>query len=177
MPLRRRPGGFEGLAAVVTGQQISDSAAAAIWGRLSAAVDPFTPDRLLAMPEETLRAAGMSRAKVRTLRGIAAGLAAGLDLDSLAGQPPEDAVAKLTALDGIGPWTAECYLLFCLGHPDVFPAGDLALQVAVQHGLGLEVRPGEKAMRGIAAQWSPWRSVAARLFWAYYRTIRRPLRK
>jgi DNA-3-methyladenine glycosylase II len=174
VPLRRRAGGFEGLAAIVTGQQISSTAAAAIWGRLTQAVLPFTPEALLGASEPTLKVAGLSRAKIRTLTGLAVAVSGGLDLDRLGQVPAQDAVAALATLDGIGPWTAECYLLFCLGHPDVFPAGDLALQVAVQHGLGLERRPSDKALRAIAAEWSPWRAVAARLFWAYYRTLRVP---
>ena len=174
VPLRRRPGGFEGLAAMITGQQISSKAAAAIWGRLTQAVLPFTPEALLRASEPTLKAAGLSRAKIRTLTGLAVAIGAGLDLDRLGQVPAAEAVAALAALDGIGPWTAECYLLFCLGHPDVFPAGDLALQVAVQHGLGLGDRPGDKPLRAIATEWSPWRAVAARLFWAYYRTLRAP---
>ena len=159
---------------MVTGQQISNAAAAAIWGRLTQAVLPFTPEVLLGASDSTLKAAGLSRAKIRTLTGLAVAVSAGLDLDRLGQIPAQDAVAALAALDGIGPWTAECYLLFCVGHPDVFPAGDLALQVAVQHGLGLVGRPGDKALRTIAAVWSPWRAVAARLFWAYYRTLRAP---
>jgi DNA-3-methyladenine glycosylase II len=172
VPLRRRPGGFEGLAAIITAQQISTTAAASIWARLAATVAPFTPDNLLATPERSLRAAGLSRAKIRTMNGIAAACADGLDLTALHELPAEGAIAALRALNGVGPWTAEIYLLFCAGHPDVFPAGDLALQNGVQRALRLVSRPSEKALREIAAQWSPWRGVAARLFWAYYRASR-----
>lgn len=173
VPLRRRPGGFEGLAAAITSQQISSAAAASIWTRLKAAVDPFTPDELLRATEQTLRLAGLSRPKISTLLGVAAACRDGLDLDELHRLEAAEAIAAMTALKGIGPWTAEVYLLFCAGHADVFPAGDLALQIAVQHGLGLPDRPGEKALRVIAASWAPWRGVAARLFWAYYRTMRK----
>ncbi len=172
VPLRRRPGGFEGLAAIVTAQQISTAAAESIWSRFKAAVDPFTPQRFLATPDDAFRAAGLSKPKVLTLQGIAAACAGGLDVEGLHELSAEDAMAALTALKGIGPWTAEIYLLFCIGHPDIFPAGDLALQSAVQHGLRLPHRPGEKELRTIAERWSPWRGVAARLLWAYYRARR-----
>jgi DNA-3-methyladenine glycosylase II len=172
LPLRRRAGGFEGLAAIITSQQISTAAASSIWTRFKAAVDPFTPERYLAASDETLRAVGLSRAKVLTLRGIAAASADGFDLLAVQQLPAEQAIATMTALKGIGPWTAEIYLLFCLGHPDIFPAGDLALQSAVQHALNLEARPKEKALGVIAERWSPWRGVAARPFWAYYRGVR-----
>jgi DNA-3-methyladenine glycosylase II len=172
IPLRRRRGGFEGLAAIVTSQQISSSASASIWARLSAAIGPFTAEKFLATPEEALRAAGLSRPKIRTLTGVAAACADGFDVEGLHDLAADEALAKMVALNGIGPWTAEIYLLFCVGHADIFPAGDLALQGAVQHGLGLEARPNEKALRALAEIWSPWRGVAARLFWAYYRARR-----
>jgi DNA-3-methyladenine glycosylase II len=172
LPLRRRAGGFEGLAAIITAQQISDKAAASIWARFKEAVDPFTPEQLMATPEETLRAVGLSRPKIRTLTGIAAAAADGFDLIAVHDLPAEDAMTTMTALKGIGPWTAEVYLLFCVGHPDIFPAGDLALQIGVQKGLKMRKRPDEKKLRKIAAKWSLWRGVAARLFWAYYRAQR-----
>jgi DNA-3-methyladenine glycosylase II len=172
LPLRRRAGGFEGLAAIITAQQISDKAAASIWARLSAAVEPFTPQQFLATPEDALRAAGLSGPKIRTLTGVAAAAADGFDLIAVHDLPADDAVTTMTALKGIGPWTAEIYLLFCVGHPDIFPAGDLALQSAVHAGLRMRKRPDEKKLRTVAAKWSPWRGVAARLFWAYYRAQR-----
>lgn len=173
LPLRRRDGGFEGLAAIITSQQISDKAAAAIWARFRAAVEPFTPEQFIATPEEALRAAGLSRPKIRTLAGIAAAAADGFDLIAVHDLPAEEAMTTMTALKGIGPWTAEIYLLFCVGHPDIFPAGDLALQSAVQTGLRMRKRPNDKKLRKIAEKWSPWRGVAARLFWAYYRETRK----
>lgn len=172
VPLRRRPAGFEGLAAIVTSQQISDAAADAIWARLRAAVIPFTPDNLLAADEAALQAAGLSRPKIRTLRAAAAACTDGLDLAALAALPAAEATARLTALPGIGPWTAEVYLLFCEGHADLFPAGDLALQNAVADAFGLTPRPDARTLQRIAEPWSPWRAVAARLFWAYYRARR-----
>jgi DNA-3-methyladenine glycosylase II len=172
LPLRRRDGGFEGLASIVTAQQISDAAAASIWTRLKAAIDPFTAEQFIKTPEEELRAVGLSRPKIRTLTGIAAAAADDFDLNAVHDLPAEQAMATMTALKGIGPWTAEIYLLFCVGHPDIFPAGDLALQSAVHSGLNLKRRLTEKRLRKIAEQWSPWRGVAARLFWAYYRKRR-----
>jgi DNA-3-methyladenine glycosylase II len=176
IPLRRRPGGFEGLAAVITAQQISAQAAESIWRRFRAAVDPFTPEGVLEAGEDVLRKAGLSRPKITTLTGTAAACRDGFVVDHLHALPAEDAVAAMTALKGIGPWTAESYLLFCAGHPDVFPAGDLALRSAVHEGLGLRDRPDEGRLRKLAEQWSPWRAVAARLFWTYYRA-RRDLRR
>jgi DNA-3-methyladenine glycosylase II len=172
LPLRRREGGFEGLAHIVTSQQISDAAAASIWARFKAAVDPFTPEQFMRTPEEALRAVGLSGGKVRTLAGIAAAAADGFDLIAVHDLPAEQAVATMTALKGIGPWTAEIYLLFCVGHPDIFPAGDLALQIGVQQGLRMRTRPDQKKLRKLAEKWTPWRGVAARLFWAYYRVRR-----
>jgi DNA-3-methyladenine glycosylase II len=172
LPLRRRSGGFEGLAHVVMGQQISIHATDSIWRRLYAAIDPFTPAQFLRASEEELRAAGLSGAKVRTLAGIAKACTEGLSLEALHDLPAEEAIAALVALKGVGRWTAESYLLFCVGHPDVFPAGDIALQGAVHHGLRLKQRPDEKRLRKLAEKWSPWRGVAARLFWAHYRAMR-----
>lgn len=173
LPLRRRTGGFEGLAHVVMGQQISIHAADAIWLRLHAAVAPFTPAQFLETPAEALRAAGLSAAKVRTLTGLAEACSNGLSPEALHALPAEEAIAALVALRGIGRWTAESYLLFCAGHPDVFPAGDLALQSAVHRGLRLKARPDEKRLRKLSERWKPWRGVAARLFWAYYRATRK----
>jgi DNA-3-methyladenine glycosylase II len=169
VPLRRREPGFEGLARIIVAQQISVTAAAAIWGRFAATVDPVAPEGLLAATPEALRAAGLSAGKVRTLTAIAEAVRDGsVDLDAVALMAPEDAHAAMTRIHGVGPWTADIFLLFCAGHPDVWPGGDLALQHAVRMAFGLEGRPAEKACRGLAACWAPWRGVAARLFWAYY---------
>jgi DNA-3-methyladenine glycosylase II len=169
LPLRRQAGGFEGIASIITSQQISIAAAASIWTRFKAAVDPFTAEQFLMTRDETLRAVGLSRPKIRTLAGIAAAAADGFDLVAVHDLPADQAIATMTALKGIGPWTAEIYLLFCVGHPDIFPAGDLALQRAVHTGLNLRKRPDEKRLRKLAEKWTPWRGVAARLFWSYYR--------
>jgi DNA-3-methyladenine glycosylase II len=176
LPLRRRAGGFEGLASIITSQQISTAAAASIWSRFQATVDPFTPEQYLLTSEKALRAVGLSRAKIRTLSGIAAAAADGFDLMAVHDLPAEQAITTMTALKGIGPWTAEIYLLFCVGHPDIFPAGDLALQTAVQKALRLRTRPDQKKLRKLAEKWEPWRGVAARLFWAYYRVEREAAR-
>lgn len=165
--------GFAGIAKVITGQQVSVASAAAIWGRfenLPGALDPVT---YLGLTEEAVRAVGFSGGKFRTVRAIAEAMVARtLDFDHLETLPAEDAVRYLVAHKGIGPWTAEVYLMFCAGHPDVFPAGDLALLKAVQHGLGLDVRPTIKEMIGIAAGWAPHRSAAALLFWRYFAVMR-----
>lgn len=174
LPLRRQAGGFEGLASIITSQQISTAAAASIWTRFKAAVHPFTPEQFFHTSDDSLRAAGLSRPKIETLRRIAAAAADGFDLIAVHDLPAEQAMATMTALKGIGPWTAEIYLLFCVGHPDIFPAGDLALQSGVQHALKLRKRPDERRLRKMAEKWMPWRGVAARLFWAYYRATRKP---
>jgi DNA-3-methyladenine glycosylase II len=168
LPLRRREGGFEGLVHIVVGQQLSITAAAAIWERLRAAYPDFTPATLARAREPKLRKVGLSAAKVRTVRAIAAAVRDGLDLDALATMEGDLAHGRLTAVHGIGPWTADIYLMFCLGHPDVFPVGDLALRNAVADAFGLEIPAPPAEIAAIAQAWSPWRSVAATLFWAYY---------
>ena len=170
---RIAPPGFPGIAKVITGQQVSVASASAIWGRfeqLPGALDPVT---YLTLSEEAVRSVGFSGSKFRTVRAIAQAMVAGeLDFDHLETLPAEDAVRYLVAHKGIGPWTAEVYLMFCAQHPDVFPAGDLALLKAVQHGLGLDARPSIKDMIGIAAAWTPHRSAAALLFWRYFAVMR-----
>lgn len=168
-PLRRRPAGFEGLARIVVGQQLSVASAAAIWQRTAALVAPFEASRLIVMPDEPLRAAGLSAGKVRTLRAIAAAIEAGLELEKMAGLTDDEVHAALTAVSGIGPWTADIFIMFCLGRADGFAAGDLALQVALQMAAGLEERPTAKELAAFAERWRPWRGVAAHLLWAYYK--------
>lgn len=172
VPLRRRAPGFEGLAQIIVSQQVSRASADAIWARLRAAVDPLDASRVLASSDDTLGRAGLSRPKQRTLRALAEAIEEGFDLDELAHCESPTAIEAMTALHGVGPWTAEVYLMFCCGHPDLFPARDVALQNAVQHAFGLAERPGEKALYEIAEAWSPWRATAARLFWAYYAATR-----
>lgn len=172
IPLRRRAPGLHSLCATIVGQQVSRASAEAIFARLASAIDLANARALLSADDELLRIVGLSRPKQRTVRALAAALCEGrLDFDRLARAPAPEAVAELTAIHGIGTWTAECYLLFALGHEDVFPAGDLALQIAVAHAFDHAERLKETPLRAIASGWSPHRSVAARLFWAYYHTL------
>ncbi len=169
VPLRLSSADFSGLASIIVSQQVSKASADAIFGRLSTLLDPLDAVSLGQADDELLRQAGLSRPKQRTLRNIAAAVCEGdLDLGGLCVLAPSDAIAQMTCINGIGPWTAEIYLLFCAGHADIFPAGDLALQEAARMILGMEARPSEKALREIASAWSPWRGVASRLLWAYY---------
>ena len=171
--LRHGRHGFEGLAATITGQQVSTASAAAIFGRLSLAVRPLTPEVFLGAGDATLRACGLSRAKVRTLRTVAeAALNGALPVDEFGAMPPDEARRRLVALKGIGPWTADVFLLFCLGEPDAFPAGDLALQEAHRLVFGGGARPGAAALESLVERWRPWRGVGAYLLWACYRNLR-----
>jgi DNA-3-methyladenine glycosylase II len=176
-PLRRRPAGFKGLARVIVGQQLSVASAAAIWERLDARLSPFSPRSLLKLPEGDLRHAGLSAGKIATLKGLATAIEDGaLDLGALTHASEEAIHAELTALNGIGPWTADIYILFCLARADAWSPGDLALQHAVRDALALDARPSLDKMVEIAEAWRPWRSVAARLLWAYYGAIRQARR-
>lgn len=169
LPLRLKPDGFGALVDAIIGQQISTSAANAIAQRMKDA-DLVTPAQILSASDDDLRAAGQSVQKIKYLRALAE---ADLDYTALRDASPEDAIKTLTALPGIGPWTAEIYAMFSLGHADVFPAGDLALQEAAKVLFDLAERPKPKEMRLMAQAWSPWRSVAARALWAYYREIKK----
>ena len=172
--LRRRDPGFAGLAAIVCGQHVSTASAAAIWGRVSAAFDPFHHDALRRARADRLGRLGLSAAKIKTLKNLARELAAErLDLAVLANVDADAAHNTLTALHGIGPWTADVYLLFCLGHGDAWPAGDLAVQEAVKIGLGLKTRPTAKEMAPLADPWRPMRGAAAHLWWTYYRALKK----
>ena len=169
VPLRRAPHGLPGLARIVVSQQLSTASAEAIWGRFAKAIPKISAKSLAKASDETFRATGLSGPKIRTLRAVAAAVADGLDLDHLATLPGEEAHGRLTTIKGIGPWTADIYLLFCLGHADVFPAGDLALRVAVADAFGKPPPMTVAELEAMAVKWSPWRGVAARLFWSYYR--------
>lgn len=164
LPLRRRADGFAALLDAIVSQQVSVASANAIWARMVAAglTDPV---RLADASDEACRAVGLSRQKARYGRELAR---AGIDFAALRGVPDAQVVAVLTAVPGIGVWTAEIYAMFALGRADVFAPGDLALQESARILFGLEARPSEKALRAMAQVWSPWRSVAARLLWAYY---------
>jgi DNA-3-methyladenine glycosylase II len=168
LPLRRRDDGFETLFSAIVSQQVSTASATAIWNRL-AGIGATTRDGVLAASDEALRAAGLSRQKAAYGRAIAA---SGIDFAALRGLPDAEIVAELTRIKGVGVWTAEIYAMFSLGRADVFAPGDLALRDAAHRLFELEARPSERALREMSLAWSPWRSVAARLLWAYYRTVR-----
>jgi DNA-3-methyladenine glycosylase II len=169
IPLRRRPADFAGLAQIITGQQVSVASASAIFGRLEALVRPLDATTLSGFSDEDLMGVGLSRPKIRTLRAVEEACMSGLDLSQLASRPAEEAHAELCRIKGIGRWSADIFLLFCAGHPDVFPSGDLALQAAVQDAFGLGERPNPQELDVMAETWMPWRGVAARVFWAWYR--------
>ncbi len=173
VPLRRRRSDFAGLANIIVAQQVSVASASAIFSRLETVLRPFDSDVLARLTDEELASAGLSRPKIRTLRAVGEALKGGLDLADLARRPPVEAHAKLCAIKGVGRWSADVFLLFCAGHPDIFPSGDVALQNAVRDAFALEGRPSIKELDAIAARWAPWRGVAARLFWAYYKENRR----
>lgn len=173
LPLRLREPGFEGLARIVVSQQVSVASAAAIWARVSGQFQPMQAATVLAASDDELRSAGLSRPKVKTLRAIATAVThEGLVLDALDAVPNEQVHAALTRVSGIGPWTADIFLMFCLGRADGFPPGDLALQEAAKLVMQLDTRPTAPELLAIAERWRPWRSVAARLLWAYYKVVK-----
>jgi DNA-3-methyladenine glycosylase II len=165
LPLRRREDGFGALMSAIVSQQVSVAAAEAIWRRLVAA-GLTTPAAVTAAEEAALRACGLSRQKVRYVRALAA---AEIDYRALRSLPEQEVTARLTAVPGIGRWTAEIYAMFSLGRADVFAPADLALQESARMLFELERRPTERALREMATAWSPWRAVAARLLWAWFR--------
>ena len=168
LPLRRQADGFAALLDAIVGQQVSVASANAIWARLDGA--GLTDQAAMAVAtDEALRAVGLSRQKARYGRALAQ---AGLDFDGLRLMPNEQVIATLVAVPGIGAWTAEIYAMFALGRADVFAPGDLALQEAARILFDLPERPGERAFRQMAEAWSPWRAVAARTLWAYYRVAK-----
>ncbi len=168
LPLRRRKDGFEALLSAIVSQQVSVAAGDAIWRRLKAA-GLTGPRRIARATDEELRACGLSRQKVRYARALSE---ARLPYRTLREAPSEDVVAALVGVPGIGRWTAEIYVMFALGRADVFAPADLALQESARLLFDLEARPGEKELRVMAAAWSPWRGVAARLLWSYYRVAK-----
>jgi DNA-3-methyladenine glycosylase II len=172
--LRRREAGFAGLCAIVCGQQLSTASAAAIRTRLFAAFDPFHHDTVRKARAGKLKRLGLSNAKIKSIREIGKAVAKGrIDLTAVGNMDADDAHAALTALHGVGPWTADIYLLFCLGHADAFPAGDLAVQESARIALRLRRRPDAKTLTKIAEAWRPWRGVAAHLLWAYYHVVKK----
>ena len=172
-PLRKRADGFAGLAAIVVSQQLSTASARAIWGRLETALDPLDHNAVLRARTPKLARVGLSAPKIRTLKAIAKAVGRGeLDLPALVEMPADDAHRLLTAIHGIGPWTADIYLLACLGHADAWPAGDLALQEAARLLFKLKTRPTAKEMLPLAERWRPWRAAAAYMLWTYYRAAK-----
>ncbi len=171
-PLRRREPGFAGLAAIIVSQQVSVASARAIFGRFEARLQPLSAQSVLSAGEAVLRECGLSGPKIRAVTAAATAIAGGLDLAALAELPAPEAHRALVAVKGIGPWTADIFLLFCLGHPDAFPAGDLALQEAARLALDLAARPDARALEAVAERWRPFRGVAARMLWAYYGALK-----
>ena len=178
LPDRSRPATLASLMKIIVQQQVSLASANAIWGRFESAVvaasrDGFTANAVLALSEEDMRMAGLSRPKVAYCRNLADAIAdGGLDLDGLAGLEDSAAIAELTKIKGVGRWTAEIYMMFAHGRVDLWPAHDVALQIAVQDLKGLDERPTWKRMDEIAVPWRPWRGVAARVLWRYYRVVK-----
>ncbi len=171
VPLRRQPPGYEGLANIIVSQMVSKASARAIWMRLLDVASGCNERQILDLTDAQCRRIGLSRSKEQTLKAAAQAVMDGvINPEALCLIPAKTSMATMTAIKGIGPWTAEVYLLFCAGHCDIFPAGDVALQAAVGHALGMKQRPSQKAVGEIATIWQPWRGVAARLFWAYYAT-------
>lgn len=168
LPLRREADGFAALLRAIVGQQVSVASARAIWGRLES-LGLTDAAAMAAASDEDLRAAGLSRQKARYGRALAQ---AGIDFNALRSVPDAEVVRTLVAVPGIGVWTAEIYAMFALGRADVFAPGDLALQEAARMLFGLQARPTERQLRAMAEDWSPWRSVAARILWAYYRVAK-----
>ncbi len=172
--LRRREAGFPGLCAIVCGQQLSTASAAAIRERLFAAFDPFHHDMVRRARTDKLKRLGLSAPKIKAIREIGKAVAEGrIDLTAIGNMDADVAHAALTALHGVGPWTADIYLLFCLGHADAFPSGDLAVQESARIAFGLKKRPDAKTLAKLAEAWRPWRGVAAHLLWAYYHVVKK----
>lgn len=164
-PLRTRDEGFTALLDMIVSQQLSVASADAIWGRLEAA-DLVSRNRVLKASDGDFQACGLSRPKIRYARALAS---SDIDFDCLAEQADEEVVSLLTSVKGIGRWTAEIYMMFALGRADVIAAGDLALQESAKLLFALDARPTESDLRQMAERWKPWRAVAARLLWTYYR--------
>ncbi|MBW4982107.1 DNA-3-methyladenine glycosylase 2 family protein [Mameliella sp. CS4] len=164
LPLRLRPDGFAQLLSAIVSQQVSVASARAIQARLEAA-GMVTPEAVASVSHDDLRALGLSRQKATYALALAE---AGIDFEALREMPTQAVIERLVAVKGIGVWTAEIYAMFSLGRADVFAPGDLALQEGARVLFDLPERPREKALREMARDWAPWRSVAARALWAYY---------
>ncbi|HSE76827.1 MAG TPA: DNA-3-methyladenine glycosylase 2 family protein [Alphaproteobacteria bacterium] len=168
-PPRSRPPGFPALFRTIVGQQVSAKAAMAMWRRIEEAVVPLAPERVATMSAAELRALGLSRQKVRYALGLADDLVSGrIDLARVHQLPDDEAVDELVKIKGIGRWSAEVYLLFALGRPDVFPSGDLALQTAFQRLKGLRRRPEPHRLLKLVEPWRPYRGAGAHFLWHFY---------
>ncbi len=168
-PLRRVSDGFESLVDIIVAQQVSRASADAISMRMRANLRPYTWQGFQGFSDETYVAQGLSRPKIKTLRALSNAIGNDeLNFAGLRDLGDEEVAEALMCIKGIGPWTAEIYLLTCLGRPDIWPAGDIALQVGVQMICQLDKRPSVQECRKIASDWQPWRSIAARLTWSYY---------
>ena len=171
---RLRPGGFEGLFRMIVEQQVSVASAASVWARLQAGLGEITPQALLAHDLESLRGMGLSRQKATYGQGMALAQIEGrIDLEHMQTLDDAGAIAALTALKGVGLWTAEAYLMMCEGRLDVFPGGDVALQEAIKWADGTETRPDQKGAYLRAETWRPYRAVATHLLWAWYTGVKR----
>lgn len=172
---RRRVGGFEGLFHMIVDQQVSLASAAAIWARVKGGLGgEMTPERVLATDIETLRGFGLSGQKATYGHEIARAHVDGrIDFDHLERLSDDEAIARLTAIKGVGRWTAETFLMFCEGRRDVFPGGDIALREAMRWADGAALRPREKEACLRAEVWRPHRSVAAHLLWGWYGAVKR----
>ena len=168
VPLRRKKDGFAALLDAIVSQQVSVASANAIWGRLKSA-GLTGPRKIIRASDDDLRACGLSRQKIRYARELAR---SGIRFSDLRDRPTDEVISTLVAVPGIGQWTAEIYAMFSLGRADVFAPGDLALQEAARVLFDLDARPTERALRTMSEDWSPWRGVAARLLWAYYRVAK-----
>ena len=172
-PLWDREPGFPTLVHLILEQQVSLASAQAAFDRLGLAANPLTPAAFLGLDDARLLAIGFSRQKTRYARALAMALKAGaLDLDALPGLDDAAVDAVLTALPGIGPWTATIYRLMVLGRPDAWPVHDIALAQAIADVRGLERRPGADEMHALAEGWRPLRAVAARILWHHYLSVR-----
>ena len=172
VPLRLERPGFAPMVEVVCTQHISRASAAAIHSRLQGEIGPPTPASILALDDDAVRRIGLSQSKVATLRAVAEAVDSGLDLDAVCGAPTEEAVRTLCAIRGIGPWTAGVYLMFFGGHPDIMPSADVALQWSASDVYERPERMSARELDALATDWSPWRSVAARLLWANYAVLK-----
>jgi len=174
IPWRTETGGFEGLVSMIVGQQVSTASASAIWARVQAGLGEITPGNAVAAGQEKLLTMGLSRPKARYIFGIAeAFLEHRHGVDNLDALDDAAALEALTSLVGIGSWSAEVFLMFCEGRTDFFPVGDVALRETLRWLDGLETRPTEKESAARALAWSPHRSTAAHLLWAWYGAVRR----